>query len=75
MTTETEREKMMRWLSEAREAYHNLNTGQQEATLTHDNKSVTYSQTSTMKLQAYITELEVKLGIRKSRSRASGFIY
>lgn len=63
------------YLAEARAAYHNLILGNRVQTITHNGRTVTYTNTpnSLANLQRYITELEYICGgngCRRSPARA-----
>lgn len=64
------REILQERLQEAEEAYHLLQCGQKEVTVSYDGKnSVTYNQISAAQLQLYISDLRVQInkgGARKS---------
>lgn len=49
-------------LLEAREAYHNLLTGQAVVSIQRDGRTVEFSQTNKRDLAAYIASLESQLG-------------
>lgn len=61
-------------LLEAREALHNLMTGQAVVRIQRDGKSVEYSQASKKDLAAYIASLESQLGGAGRRRRPARFI-
>lgn len=60
-------------LTEAEEALHRLQIGEQTASVGYDGKSVSYTQANIGALRAYIRELEAALGLKPAaRSRAIG---
>jgi hypothetical protein len=58
-------------LCDAETALHKLMTGQKTVRFTYDGKEVMYTPATAADLRAYIQELQVQLGQKPSRSRAS----
>lgn len=64
------------WLSEARAALHALNTGTKAVKLAYDGESVDYTPANRGALEAWIRELETRLGQRsRTRPRARKVIF
>lgn len=61
-------------LLEAREAMHNLMTGQAVVRIQRDGKNVEFSQANRKDLAAYIASLESQLGSAGRRRRPARFI-
>lgn len=66
----TDKEKLQARLDQAENALHLLMTGQQQVEVQYDGHTVKYTSATSSGLRAYITELEVKLGKKKGRSKA-----
>lgn len=62
-------------LSDAETALHKLMIGQQTVRLMYDGKEVMYTAATAGDLRAYITELQVALGIKSGRSRATSVYF
>lgn len=71
----TDRELTEKQLSEARAALHRLLTGAATVQLSYQGESVTYTSADEGRLRAYIRELEAKLGIAPSRTRARRVVF
>lgn len=60
-------------LAEAREAYHQLLTGQAVVRIQREGRSVEYREANKSDLRAYISDLERELGTGARRRRPAGF--
>jgi hypothetical protein len=58
-------------LDEAQDALHRLMTGKGRVRVEYEGKMVIYTQANIGDLRAYILELQVQLGQKPGRSRAS----
>lgn len=61
------------YLADAEAAYHRLQTGAQETSISYNGESVSYSQASMPKLLAYITSLRKALGKSLPSNRGVAF--
>lgn len=66
------RETLLQWLGTAQQALNDLNTGAKGESYSYTqgdgSKSVTYTRANLGQLQAYISELQYALGIRRRRA-------
>ncbi|CAI1666938.1 gpW family protein [Serratia marcescens] len=60
-------------LEEARKALHELLTGKRVASIQKDGRAVTFTSATLNELRAYISDLEVQLGLASRRRGPAGF--
>lgn len=60
------------WLSEAQDAYHALNTGQQAVSIGTGDKRFTFTAADVDKLRAYIADLQRAIAIASGQSDPRG---
>ena len=58
---------LRQWLSDAQTALAALMTGRREVVVDYDGKSITYSAATRADLEAWISLLQMQLGITKTR--------